>query len=60
MKYLSLLKSRTFWTIVVMFVISGVNGIREFIPGNVLPVIDGVLAILAVYFAKVNPKINLK
>ena len=60
MKFLKLLKSRTFWTIVIIFVINGISGIREFIPEVALPLIDGLLSILAVYFAKVNPKINIK
>lgn len=59
MKLLKLLRSRTFWTIVVLFVVNGIGGIREFIPGIALPIVDGVLAILAVYFAKVSPKVKL-
>ena len=58
-KYLNLLKSRTFWTIVILFVINGVAGIKEFIPAQALPVIDGILGILTIYFAKVSPKIKL-
>lgn len=60
MNYLNLLKSRTFWTIVALFVINGVGGVREYIPINLLPIIDGVLGILAIYFAKVKPKVSLQ
>ena len=49
------LKSRTVWTLIILFVINGIEPIRESIPGNLLPIIDGVLGILGVYF-RVNPK----
>ena len=51
------LKSRTVWTLIILFVINGIEPIRESIPGNLLPVIDGVLGILGVYF-RVSPKQN--
>ena len=49
------LKSRTVWTLIILFVINGIEPIRESIPGNLLPVIDGVLGILGIYF-RVRPK----
>jgi hypothetical protein len=52
-----ILGSRTFWTVVVIFVLNGFNGIHGMIPaGWVLP-LDTVLGLLAVYF-KVNPSQN--
>ena len=51
----NILKSRTIWTLVVLFVINGVGGVRESIPANWLLIIDGVLTILAAYF-----RINVK
>lgn len=48
------LKSRTVWTLVVMFVIGGVEGIREAIPPQYLDVVFGVLGLVAGYF-KLNP-----
>lgn len=54
-KILSALKSRTFWTVVVLFLVSGVDGIRETIPEGLQLPIDGFLTILAGYF-RVNPR----
>ena len=51
------LKSRTFWTLVVMFIINGISGIRENINPGWLTTIDSVLGILAAYF-HVNPSQN--
>ena len=42
--------SRTVWVIIVLFLVNGVSGIREFIPEGLLPVIDAVLGLAAVYF----------
>ena len=52
------LKSRTVWTVVVLFIINGISGIREIIPATALPIIDAVLSLLAIYF-RVNPKAEL-
>jgi hypothetical protein len=49
-----ILKSRTFWTIVAMFIIGGVNAISQLIPENLQALIMGILALLATYF-KINP-----
>ena len=59
MNLLKLLKSRTFWSLVALFVINGVGGIRDSIPSGVLPVVDGILGILVIYFAKVSPRVKL-
>lgn len=49
------LKSRTAWTVVVMFVLNGVTGVRELVPPTLLPLLDAALGILAIYF-RVNRK----
>ncbi len=51
---LKIIKSRTNWTIVAMFVIGGVEAISGLIPGALLPYVQGVLGLLAMYF-KINP-----
>ena len=50
------LSSRTVWTIIVMFLVSGISGIHDSIPASLLPIVDGGLSILAIYF-RVNPKV---
>ena len=47
---LNIFKSRTVWTIVVMFLINGVQGIHSMVPAEWLPFIDGILSMLAIYF----------
>lgn len=49
-----ILKSRTTWTLVVMFLIGGVDAIATFIPEGVKTSLMGVLSLLALYF-KINP-----
>ena len=51
--------SRTTWTIVALFVINGFGGIHDFIPHNVIAVLDPILSILAIYF-RVNPQAESK
>jgi len=48
--------SRTVWVVVVLFLVNGVTGVREFIPEGLLPIIDAVLSLSAVYF-RVNTKV---
>ena len=48
------LKSRTVWTIAVMFLIGGVEAISTFIPEGLSTVLLGALGLLATYF-KLNP-----
>lgn len=60
MQYLNIFKSRTFWTIVVLFIINGVEGIKEFIPGGYLALVDSILGLLAIYFAKISPRVIVK
>lgn len=49
-----ILKSRTFWTIVVMFLIGGFEAISGLIPDVFVTPALGILGILATYF-KLNP-----
>lgn len=51
------LKSRTFWTLVVLFIVNGVSGVHEMIPAGWVPLVDTVLGFLTVYF-HVNPSQN--
>lgn len=46
----SLLKSRTFWTIVVMFLINGYEAISGQLPGNAVIVLNLLASVLANYF----------
>ena len=51
------LKSRTFWTLVALFIINGINGIHNQIPPVLVGFIDLALSALATYF-HVNPSQN--
>lgn len=46
----SLFRSRTFWSIVALFVISGTNGIMGMIPAGAIVYVQFALAALASYF----------
>lgn len=50
----SIFASRTFWTVVAMFVIGGLNAIVPVIPADLQAVAMAALGILATYF-HVNP-----
>ncbi len=56
-KILQVLKSRTFWTLVAMFIINGVAGVHDRLPTEWITTVDGILSIAAVYF-HVNPQRN--
>lgn len=58
-KILKLLKSRQFWTIVLLFIVNGIEGVKEFMPANALPIINSILGLLSVYF-RVSPKQNFE
>ncbi len=51
---MKLLSSRTFWTLVLMFVINGYAAIKGTVPGGVDVAINLMLSTLAAYF-HVNP-----
>lgn len=46
----SILKSRTTWTIVAMFVVGGLNAIVPILPPQLQAALEGILAIAAGYF----------
>jgi len=51
---MKLLKSRTVWCFIVMFIVSGVEGVRELIPEMWLPALNAALGLLGVYF-RISP-----
>ena len=51
------LKSRTVWTLVLLFVINGIEGIRGSIDPSLLTGVDAVLTALAMYF-RINTKVK--
>lgn len=53
----SIFKSRTFWTVVVMFIVGGTNAVASFIPVGIEPIVMLALGGLATYF-HVNPSQN--
>jgi len=57
LKIAQALKSRTFWTLVALFIINGITGIRENINPSALTLIDTVLTVVATYL-HVNPSQN--
>lgn len=48
-------KSRTVWTVVAMVLVNGITSIQSMIPAQYLPIVNGVLGLLAVYF-RINPQ----
>jgi regulator of PEP synthase PpsR (kinase-PPPase family) len=51
------LKSKTFWTIVIAIVVNTINANQQFIPMNVLDIVNPILGLMATYF-HVNPSQN--
>jgi len=47
---LKVLKSRQFWAGVALFVINGFDAIRELLPADLVPYLNGILGMLAIYF----------
>lgn len=56
-KTFSILYSRTFWTIVAMFIVGGGNAILPIIPPAASTILSAFLGIVAVYF-HTNPSQN--
>lgn len=54
-KISKLLKSRTAWTVVIMFIINVVAAYHDSIPKDFVGLVDALLSVLAVYF-HANPK----
>jgi len=57
MNILNFYKSRTVWTFVILFIVNGIAGIRELLPGFWLPLVDVVLTLAGIYF-RVKPKVK--
>lgn len=53
-KIIKIASSRTFWTIIAMFLIGGVHAVTQFIPADLMIYVEGALGILATYF-HINP-----
>ena len=53
-KIIKALTSRTVWSVIILFLISGVDGVQNLVPADMLTPIQFVLALLAGYF-KVTP-----
>lgn len=55
-KIIKLAKSRTFWTLVVLFLLNGVEGIRESIPEGAYMPLNAILTAMGAYF-RANTKV---
>lgn len=51
------LKSRTVWTVVLMFVVGGITGVKELIPTEYMLYVNGLLAMAAIYF-RAHPRVK--
>ena len=51
---LTIIKSRTTWTIVLIFILGGFQAVSDLMPTNLFVLINGLLSAIAVYF-KLNP-----
>lgn len=49
-RFHKMLRSRTFWVFVLMFVVNGLEGIRDSIPKEYLPFINALLVGAGIYF----------
>ena len=49
-KLLGYLRSRTVWTFIALFVVNGLEGVRELVTPTQLMTIDAVLMVLGIYF----------
>lgn len=54
---MKILKSRTFWTLVLMFITNGISAVHDSIPQNWVMYVDAGLTVLAMYF-HTNPKVK--
>ena len=49
------LRSRTVWTIIALFIIGGFHNITGYIPESLMPYLNSILGLLAIFF-KINTK----
>lgn len=54
MKLASILKSRTVWTFVALFIFNGLQGTQIMVPVEYLGIVNGLLSLLGIYF-RANP-----
>ena len=47
---LGYLRSRTVWTLIALFVVNGLEGVRELVTPTQLMTIDAVVMVLGIYF----------
>lgn len=50
MKLSQVLKSRTVWTFIGLFIFNGLQAVQPMIPQEYVGVINGILALLGIYF----------
>lgn len=55
-KVIKLAKSRTFWTLIVLFLLNGVEGVRESIPQEAYLPLNAILTAMGAYF-RANPRL---
>lgn len=55
-KIILALKSRTFWSAVALFVVSGIDGVKDLIPVSAQLPIDAILTAMVGYF-RVNTRV---
>lgn len=52
----NIIRSRTIWSIVALFIIGGTGAVDSFIPEAVKPAVAAVVGLLGIYF-RVNTKV---
>lgn len=52
---ITLFKSRTAWTILVLFLFNGISGIKDIVPPEYQSYVNGALSLIAFYF-RANPQ----
>lgn len=45
---LKLLKSRQFWVLAALFVVNGIEGVKELVPAEIMPALNVILGVAAV------------
>ena len=56
---MKIFKSRTVWTIIILFIVNGIQGIHSYIPTDIMPIVNALLGLAAIYF-RVKPKVDFK
>ncbi len=57
MKKTNWLKSRTIWTVVLLFLLGGLGNIEGFMSNDIYTLLSGVLTVLVIYFRS-HPKVD--